>query len=252
VAVTASEKRRIGTRLRRARVQRGIELDQAAEGTRITSRYLDALERDAPLDAFPAPVYARAFLREYAQWLGLDPTPLVDSYAEDHPEQESPLVLPMPVQKLPGRLSRRLLPAISVIVLLTLLVVSTRSRTPPRAQVASPPSPVVSAAPVIGATQPSPESAQGAILLALRVVEGPCWVRVTSDEHVVMQTTLRPGFADTFTATRRLDLWLGNSGAVRVNLNGRPVPLRGSGDVYRATFIRQERGVRIVPFGGPT
>jgi cytoskeleton protein RodZ len=246
VAVTASEKRRIGTRLRRARVQRGIELDQAAEGTRITSRYLDALERDAPLDAFPAPVYARAFLREYAQWLGLDPKPLVDSYFDDHPEQEAPLVLPMPVQKLPGRWSRRILPAISVGLLLTLFVVSTLSGTPPRAPLLSVPSPS-GATSVGGVATTAPQPTTGGLVLAVRVVESPCWVRVTSDDRVVVQTTLRPGIEETFTANRRLDLWLGNAGAVRLTVNGRPIPLRGSGKVYRASFIRHKSGFRIVP-----
>lgn len=252
MAVTASEKRRIGIRLRRARVQQGIELDQASKETRITPRYLEALERDAPPDAFPAPVYARAFLREYAQWLGLDPKPLVDSYVEDHPEEEAPLVLPLPVQKPPGRWARRSLPAISIAVLLTLVWVSTRSKAPPRARVPTVASPAASAAPVIGATQTSPPAIQGEILLALRVVESPCWVRVTSDERVVMQTTLRPGFQETFTASRRLDLWLGNAGAVRLTLNGRPVSLRGSGYVHRASFLLRKGGIRLVPYAAPT
>ena len=246
MAVTASEKSRIGIRLRRARIQQGIELDQASKGTRITTQYLEALERDAPPDAFPAPVYARAFLREYAQWLGLDPEPLVDSYVEDHPEQEAPLVLLTPVQKMPGRWARRSLPAISIAVLLTLVVVSTRSEAPPRAQAPSGPSPVASAAPVIGMTPTSPEPLQGQILLALRVVESPCWVRVTSDKREVIQTTLRPGVEETFTASRRLDLWLGNAGAVRLTLNGKQhrIP-RETGAIYRVSFVRDDRGVRV-------
>jgi cytoskeleton protein RodZ len=246
VAVTAAEKRRIGTRLRRARLQRGIELDQAAAGTRITPRYLEALERDAPPDAFPAPVYARAFLREYAQWLGLDPKPLVESYVEDHPEQEHPLVLPLPVQKLPGRWARRSLPALSIAVLLTLVVVSTRSKAPPRPQVPSVQAPATSPVPAVAATLAAPEPTPRGILVALRVVEGPSWVRITSGGRVAMQTTLQPGFADTFTAARRLDLWLGNAGAARVTVNGRSV--RMNGDVYRASFVRQKNGVRIVPY----
>lgn len=246
MAVTASEKRRIGTRLRRARVQRGIELDQAAAGTRITPRYLEALERDAPPDAFPAPVYARAFLREYAQWLGLDPNPLVDSYVEDHPEQQSPLALPLPVQKIPGKWARWSLPAISIAVLLTLVVVSTRSKAPPRAQVPFIPTPATSPTPVVGTALTAPEPSPSGILVALRVVEGPSWVRITSGGRLVIQTTLQPGFADTFSAARRLDLWLGNAGAARVTLNGRPVQM--SGDVYRASFVRQKNGVRIVPY----
>jgi cytoskeleton protein RodZ len=248
MAVTASAKSRIGTKLRQARVQRGIGLDQASRGTRIRPRYLDALERDAPPDAFPAPVYAKAFLREYAEWLGLDPKPLVDSFVDEHPEPEQPLVLPTPLQKVPGRWARRLLPAVSVIVLVTLLVVSTRSRTPPRAPMPTEPSPAASAAPVVGTTQAAPQPVPDGIMLAVRIVESPCWIRVTSDGRVVMHTILQPGFADTFIADRRLDLWVGNAGAVRLILNGKQLRIpREAGAIYRVRFVRNQKGVRLVP-----
>jgi transcriptional regulator with XRE-family HTH domain len=247
VAVRASENRRIGTRLRRARVKRGIELDQAAKGTRITPRYLEALERDAPVDEFPAPVYARAFLREYAQWLGLDPKPLVDSYLDDHPEQEAPLVLPVPVQKLPGRWARRILPAISIGVLLTLFVVSTLSGAPPRAPLPTLGSPSGSSASLAGVAAAAPEPTTRGILLAVRVVEGPCWIRIESDGRVVLQTTMRPGSVDTFKANRRLDVWLGNAGAVRLSLNGKQLGISREA-IYRVRFVRNENGVRLVPF----
>lgn len=247
MAVRASENRRIGTRLRRARVKRGIELDQAAKGTRITPRYLEALERDAPVDEFPAPVYARAFLREYAQWLGLDPKPLVDSYLDDHPEQEAPLVLPVPVQKLPGRWARRILPAISIGVLLTLFVVSTLSGAPPRAPLPTLGSPSGSSASLAGVAAAAPEPTTRGILLAVRVVEGPCWIRIESDGRVVLQTTMRPGSVDTFKANRRLDVWLGNAGAVRLSLNGKQLGISREA-IYRVRFVRNENGVRLVPF----
>jgi cytoskeletal protein RodZ len=250
LAVRASEKRRIGIRLRRARVRRGIELDQAARGTRITPRYLEALERDAPLDEFPAPVYARAFLREYAQWLGLDPKPLVDSYLDDHPEQQAPLVLPVPVQKLPGRWARRILPAISIAVLFILFVVSTLSGPPPRAPLPTVASPSGSPASLAGAATAAEPTTRG-ILLAVSVVESPCWIRIASDGRLVTQTTMRPGSVDTFKANRRLDLWLGNAGAARLSLNGRSVRISGSEDVYRASFIRQKSELRIVPYAAP-
>src|SRR5919109_2017501 len=58
--------------LRAARERRGESIEEASEATRISTEYLDALERDAPLSAFPAPVYARFFLRQYARHLQLD------------------------------------------------------------------------------------------------------------------------------------------------------------------------------------
>jgi cytoskeleton protein RodZ len=61
----------IGGTLREARTRSGLELDDVAAATRIRKKYLAALE-DERLGALPEDVYARAFLRTYADFLGLD------------------------------------------------------------------------------------------------------------------------------------------------------------------------------------
>jgi transcriptional regulator with XRE-family HTH domain len=71
----------VGAELRRAREGRGISLTTAAERTRISVRYLDSLENDAPAHVYPGAPYARFFLREYASFLGLEAEPLVEEFA---------------------------------------------------------------------------------------------------------------------------------------------------------------------------
>ncbi len=66
----------IGMELRDARLARGVTIDDAQRATRISRRYLEALEAE-DFAALPAPVFARGFLRSYAQFLGIDPTELV-------------------------------------------------------------------------------------------------------------------------------------------------------------------------------
>ena len=66
MAATASSPFHEGRALRRARQRRHLTLDDAAKATRIPRRFLEALESDAPVDVFPAPVYARAFERARA------------------------------------------------------------------------------------------------------------------------------------------------------------------------------------------
>jgi len=70
----------IGEALRRARDARGLSLEQAAQDTRISLRFLEALE-DEQFDELPAPVYVRGFTRSYANYLGVDPQPLIDELA---------------------------------------------------------------------------------------------------------------------------------------------------------------------------
>lgn len=67
----------IGTTLRSTRVQRGLSIEQVAQETRISARFLEALEDEA-FDELPAPVYARGFLRSYANYLKIDAGPLLE------------------------------------------------------------------------------------------------------------------------------------------------------------------------------
>jgi cytoskeletal protein RodZ len=67
----------IGTTLREERIRLGLGIDQVEADTKIRAKYLMALE-DERFEALPGTAYARAFLRDYAEQLGLDPQALVD------------------------------------------------------------------------------------------------------------------------------------------------------------------------------
>lgn len=88
-----------GKRLQEAREARAISLEQAERDTRIIRKYLTALEEDR-LDAFPAPVYARGFLKSYANYLGLDAEELL---AMAGPRRESGPPVGRPPQRPSGR-----------------------------------------------------------------------------------------------------------------------------------------------------
>jgi len=60
-----------GERLRRARAQRGLSVEDAQRETRIPRRLLEALEEDR-YEAFPATVYLHGSLRTYCEFLELD------------------------------------------------------------------------------------------------------------------------------------------------------------------------------------
>jgi transcriptional regulator with XRE-family HTH domain len=81
----------LGKTLSQARVARGLTLEDCERDTRISKRYLDALERE-DWRVFPAPVYSRAFLRTYAQYLGLDAVQLLRAMqASEEPAEIKPL-----------------------------------------------------------------------------------------------------------------------------------------------------------------
>jgi cytoskeletal protein RodZ len=81
---------RLGDSLRQQREKRGITLDQAAADTRIREKFLKALE-DGDLQSLPGAVYTKGFLRNYAEYLGLDDEELVVQF---HEERGGPAVEP--------------------------------------------------------------------------------------------------------------------------------------------------------------
>ncbi|WP_288456194.1 RodZ domain-containing protein [uncultured Sphingomonas sp.] len=62
----------VGARLRAAREAQGLSVAEVAARTRVTQRFLEALENDR-LDLLPSPTYASGFARAYARAVGLDP-----------------------------------------------------------------------------------------------------------------------------------------------------------------------------------
>ena len=91
----------IGAELRDGRMARGVTIDDAQRATRIARRYLQALE-DEDFEALPAPVFARGFLRSYAQYLSLDPTELVARFPGE-PRVSSDLPDVSRIDDAPGR-----------------------------------------------------------------------------------------------------------------------------------------------------
>jgi cytoskeletal protein RodZ len=61
----------IGSMLEQARKDRGLSLSEVEQATKIRKRYLQGLERD-DYAALPDAIYARGFLKTYANFLGLD------------------------------------------------------------------------------------------------------------------------------------------------------------------------------------
>ena len=85
-----------GAALRRTREEKGISLDEIAGETRLSKRYLLALEDEA-IHKLPGGTYNRAYLRSYAAYLGLDIDRLVREYSlEEAHQTETGRLKPQP------------------------------------------------------------------------------------------------------------------------------------------------------------
>ena len=74
-----------GARLRRQRERQQIALTSISERTRIGIALLEALERD-DISRWPGGIFRRAFIRAYAQSIGLEPDVIVREFLELHPD----------------------------------------------------------------------------------------------------------------------------------------------------------------------
>jgi cytoskeleton protein RodZ len=77
----------LGSRLKRAREEQGLPLKIIATRTKISVSALEALERN-DLTRLPGGIFGRAFVRAYAQELGLDADQTVSDFQADLEESE--------------------------------------------------------------------------------------------------------------------------------------------------------------------
>src|SRR2546425_243227 len=110
----------LGETLQRARLSRGITFEEAERVTRISRKYLEALELEN-FSILPAPVFARGFLRSYADYLGLDAADLLPFFPVGHVDE--PSLEPLPEVSDPRTWNMSSLMAVGVMGFLILLVV---------------------------------------------------------------------------------------------------------------------------------
>lgn len=71
----------LGEKLRNAREQRGLTTSQVAEATRLMVQQVEELERE-DFHRVAAPIYGKGFIKLYAEFVGIDPAPLVSEFQE--------------------------------------------------------------------------------------------------------------------------------------------------------------------------
>lgn len=77
--------RSFGARLRTARERQGIGLDAIAQSTKINAALFEALEQ-GDTSRWPSGIFRRAFMRAYANAVGLDPEATVKEFQELFPD----------------------------------------------------------------------------------------------------------------------------------------------------------------------
>jgi cytoskeleton protein RodZ len=196
----------LGSSLREARIRRGIDLAQVAEETRVRSRYLRALE-DERFEDIPGSVYAKGFLRTYADYLGLDSQLFVDEYNARYNADDAPPA-PIQLELEPRPLRSYAIAATVVLVALGALLGWLLTRPSPQsassrtASAATPGAPAPASPPTgLGVRHRVTPPTAAAATLVLRATQGPCWLTVRRwSEHgtQLFEGVLEPGDSRSF------------------------------------------------------
>jgi len=104
-----------GEKLKTARNEKGLSIDQVSHDTNITNRYIQALE-DENYGVFPGEPYVIGFLKNYSAYLELDVQKILSLYKAFRIQEQ-----PIPVEQLlkhQSKLPKIIIPFIIVLVLL--------------------------------------------------------------------------------------------------------------------------------------
>ena len=206
----------LGEFLRRERELRNISLDDVAERTKISRRYLEAIE-EGHYDRLPGEAFVRGFIRAYARSVGLDPEDTLLFYAQAREAQEPPPLRGERISQAGHSSDTRPLTWLlvaGVIVMGGVLLggVSLLTFDGPgflrpwfvsRTDVVPPPAPLV--------------------LTAL--ADSDTWLRVVIDGQESQDFLLRGGQSTKWQAQERFLVSIGNARTTRLELNGHPLPL---------------------------
>ena len=235
-----------GENLRRERELRGVNLRDIADATKISVRFLQALEQDR-VDVLPGGIFPRSFVRQYAKYLGLDPDRMVTEF--DHVYGAEPGV---PKTAVPPRRRTDGRPLLFVVGLLLLAGVGFLAwKTSRNAPAAAGAPPSVTAPPptsfppdrVYPPPTPTPHAAPPpgeGVVLTLSARED-CWTAAQTDGAKVLDRIVKAGETLTVNAQNEIVLSVGNAGGISYTLNGRPgVALGREGEVRRNVVITRD------------
>jgi len=256
-----------GEHLKREREMRGVSLNEISAATRISTRFLEAIENDR-WNELPGGAFNRGFIRSIARFLGLDEDSLVAEYALDTSDNTN-LRQAAPFVK-PGRNWRPVI--VAAAILLTLLAAALLvhhffgSRMmamfhrphAPAASAASAGLASQDAAPSVASqtkAQSGPPSANsqastptlgGTLTLDIEI-EKPSYLKVVADGQTVFHERVRAGYSHAFEARNTLEIFSSRASGVRLSLNGHSVPFRPTpGKMARIELTKND----LHPIGG--
>jgi len=259
-----------GERLKRERELREVSLEELVTGTRISARYLEALENEN-WDQLPGGAFCRGFAKSIARYLGLDEENFLAEY--DMARGDQTVAAPRPYEnKIPRPpIWMPIAVLLGALLILGLLVAggvygwrlyvahraakrsssSSSVRVPGATSVSGRENSGGGVLPV-AATVPSTDRANGTdadVPLELSVsTAAPTRVRIVGDGALLLDMKLSAGETRHFSAAQQFQISADNSSAVLLELNGVAMPAMGTPGAS-GTIVLSQKDLRQAPGG---
>jgi cytoskeleton protein RodZ len=253
-----------GASFKKARESRGVSLDQIAAETRISTRFLVAIENEE-FNLLPGGIFNRGFVRSYAEKIGLDPDQAVAEYERlaqvREPAAETTVAPAAQERKSERNLYPVAIGGLLLVILIFYVVTRETSNTaqtastpptpPPVASVSAPaatqpaqPAQPPSTPPETSAAAPEPPPAPAPVAEPLRIdmdVKEPTWIKVEVDGNPVNPgELLEPGMTRHFAAQKSIFLTIGNASGLALKINDMPTKNLGKPGQVRELHITPE------------
>ncbi|MER7691333.1 helix-turn-helix domain-containing protein [Streptomyces sp. NPDC097610] len=251
----------VGRALRQARIEAGLTVDDVSNATRVRIGIVHAMEQDdfAPCGG---DVYARGHIRTLARAVRLDPAPLLARYDAEHGGRPAPTpAAPLfeaerirPERRGPNWTAAMVAAIVAVIGFVGFTVVKGSGGSDAKSSVAEGSTPTAStsttsASPKISKpADPKPEPSDSAIAAApqdkvtvqVSAPDGRSWISAKDHNgRLLFDGLLKQGESKTFQDKTKIDLVLGDAGAIKLYVNGKKIDDQFQpGQVERLTYTK--------------
>lgn len=249
--------------LKQAREAKRISLNDVSDATLINVKFLEAIEQ-GNIDILPQ-TYIRAFIREYASFVGLDPVEIMKRYDQERNEpappptpERSPTPEPAPSPENQNvieevnepekprspEIRRFALPAILVLALAVIIWNLTRTKPPQEMkeiESIDQQSGFVTDTAAQGRTEQSGKGTSSRDSLTLHATTlDSAWVQITIDNEPPQEYLFRPNRKMSWKARDQFRITLGNAGGVDLTLNQKHLGTLGKQGAVRSFELNRQ------------
>jgi cytoskeleton protein RodZ len=237
-----------GERLKREREMREVSMDELTKATRISVRFIEALENE-DWERLPGGVFGHGFVRTIARYLGLDEEALLGEYDLARSEK-SPAAVAKPEERIPS--PPKWFPVAAVLVLFLIVaglfyagrygwrlyLAHRHANLSSLTSLPSRPAPLD----ISNSSTSAAPSAVSPLDLSVST-SAVTRVRVLADDNLLLDTELRAGETRHFSANRQFEVSAGDSSAVLLELNGQAMPPLGTAG-SSGTIVLSQKDLR--------